>query len=228
MKKFKLICQYFVRSALDLQFKTICMYLGKQKITSNAKSILDFGAGKSPYNAFFKSAKTIETVDLHVAANYQMLNQIPESNKYDLILLIEVMEHLKNPIIVLESLTEYLAADGQILLSVPLNARIHGAPNDYWRWTPSGLKKVLEETGFLIHDISKRGNDLCSISSKINFYCFTRMKNLWKFPFASFFLLVVGIPLLVLTHISLLIKNDNCIDPLGIIARISVPSCESE
>jgi hypothetical protein len=44
--------------------------------------------------------------------------------------------------------------------TVPFAARWHFIPFDYWRFTPAGLKQLLEEAGFRRVHVSARGNAL--------------------------------------------------------------------
>ena len=75
--------------------------------------------------------------------------EIPvDENTYDIVLLTELLEHVKNPKAVLMESHRVLVPNGRIIITMPFLIAIHGDPDDYQRWTPSKFKIVLEEIGF--------------------------------------------------------------------------------
>ena len=61
--------------------------------------------------------------------------EIPESKKYQVILLTEVLEHVPNPIAALEKAIKLLDSDGSLIITVPLLSLAHQSPY----WFSSGL-----------------------------------------------------------------------------------------
>ena len=64
------------------------------------------------------------------------------------ILLLNVLEHVYNFKNCLTNCYLLLDREGFFYGSTPFFFRIHGSPNDYFRYTEQGLVKALEETGF--------------------------------------------------------------------------------
>src|SRR5205814_9610520 len=60
-----------------------------------------------------------------------------------------------------------LKTRGQILLTVPFAARWHFIPHDYWRYTPSCLRRLLEAAGFADVQVYARGNALTVACYKV-------------------------------------------------------------
>jgi uncharacterized protein YbaR (Trm112 family) len=60
----------------------------------------------------------------------------------------EVLEHVEAPSKVIGECSRVLIDGGHLLLSIPFNFLIHGAPNDYRRLTIYGLKQLLDEGEF--------------------------------------------------------------------------------
>ena len=56
-----------------------------------------------------------------------------------------VLEHVENPWRAALNLQRVLKKGGTILLSVPFVWRVHGYPDDYWRFTKSGIKSIFDE-----------------------------------------------------------------------------------
>ena len=48
---------------------------------------------------------------------------------------------------------------GRLILTVPFAARWHYIPHDYWRFTPSGLRILIERAGFNAVVVHGRGNE---------------------------------------------------------------------
>lgn len=72
----------------------------------------------------------------------------------DIVVCTDVLEHIKSPALAISNIFHLLSFGGHLILSTPLNFRIHGmggygpdqgpAP-DYWRFTESGLRLLLGE-----------------------------------------------------------------------------------
>ncbi len=82
--------------------------------------------------------------------NYEEIHQI--SYRYDVILLFEVLEHVRDPFRALECLNHLLRPNGLLYISTPFNFRIHGPLPDNWRFTIHGLR-VLLSNGWEIEKI---------------------------------------------------------------------------
>jgi ubiquinone/menaquinone biosynthesis C-methylase UbiE len=77
------------------------------------------------------------------------LSAIPvEDDRYDLVLLNQVLEHLPEPKIVLVELRRVLKPGGTIWASMPLYYEEHDVPYDFYRYTQYGLRHLFGEAGF--------------------------------------------------------------------------------
>jgi hypothetical protein len=61
------------------------------------------------------------------------------------VLCLETLEHVADPLRAGWELAQLTRADGVCLVSTHMNFVIHAFPDDYWRFTPSGLRLVLRE-----------------------------------------------------------------------------------
>jgi ubiquinone/menaquinone biosynthesis C-methylase UbiE len=118
--------------------------------------VLDAGAGRAPYRDLFSHAR-YETADFlavkgkkYVEPDYVCdLAEIPvEGDRFDHVLLTQVLEHIPEPPLVLAELYRVLAPGGLILCSVPLFYEEHQKPYDYFRYTQFALRKLFEDAGF--------------------------------------------------------------------------------
>ena len=82
-----------------------------------------------------------------------------KNNKFDVIFIYEVLEHVDKPFEASNELFRVLKPGGTLLLSTPFIFGIHDAPYDYWRFTKYGLKnlfykfkdiEIKERSGFFL------------------------------------------------------------------------------
>ena len=131
----------------------------------DGNKILDAGAGEGKLKNIF-SSKNIEYcgIDFGVGCDSWDYSDVIhgdledlhfiDNNEFDSILLIQVLEHLKNPRVVLKELNRVLKNNGKIYIAVPQLQGVHQVPYDYFRFTPYGLSMLLEESGFKVESIN--------------------------------------------------------------------------
>lgn len=71
-----------------------------------------------------------------------------EDEKADTVISFSVLEHLCEPQIFLNETYRILGGGGALVLQVPWMWWVHEAPHDYFRYTPYGLKYMLQKAGF--------------------------------------------------------------------------------
>lgn len=82
---------------------------------------------------------------------YSPLHQIPvDSNYFDAILCIAVMEHVENPEEVMPELYRVLKPGGYLILEVPFLQPEHKVPTDFQRYTKDGLVRLASHNGFRV------------------------------------------------------------------------------
>lgn len=64
---------------------------------------------------------------------------------FDLVFVLEVLEHVKEPYLAVCSLREVLKSNGQIVVSTPFILGIHDEPYDFYRYTKHGLRYLFRE-----------------------------------------------------------------------------------
>jgi len=99
-------------------------------------------------------------VDYEIAPNYpevdiQELKQYPD-NCYDLVLLDQILEHVEDPFKAVEEIRRILKPGGTLVAAVPFLFYIHPTPDDFWRFTESGIRKLCEK--FSGVDVNAWGN----------------------------------------------------------------------
>jgi SAM-dependent methyltransferase len=165
-----------IRRFFDLQAGSIWSDLAT--ILSNVSgTIVDVGCGAQPYRSLMPQAVTyigIDTLDAKSAFGYET----PDTRYYDghtwpledesadLVLATETLEHVPDPRHFVREAFRVLRPRANLVLTVPFAARWHFIPHDYWRFTPSGFRCILDEAGFTDLKIYARGNAVTVASYK--------------------------------------------------------------
>lgn len=143
---------------------------------------LDLGCGRMPYrNIIEKDSSIKKYIGIDIKnENYQLdikpdfywdSNRIPlENNVIDSAMLIEVLEHIPNPINTLKELSRVIKKDGVLLITVPFLWTLHDVPYDEYRYTPFALKRMIEEEAFEILEMESFGSWHASMASMLALY----------------------------------------------------------
>ena len=165
LKRFYSIClqgsKYISRNKL-YNFLKSDLYL-IQKNHKNLK-VLFVGSG-GPLQKFAESMITgqILSIDVDQKRNPNYVMSVADmnfkDNNFDLVLLLEVLEHVDQPFKAALEIHRVLKPNGHLIVSTPFTFGIHEAPFDYWRFTKYGLLKifsafkdikVIERSGFFL------------------------------------------------------------------------------
>lgn len=140
--------------------------------------VLDVGCGAQPYRPLLPAGASYRAID-DAAAKEDFGYAVPETEYFsgdrwpvadasvDVVLTTETLEHVLEPAVFLAEAHRVLRDGGRILLTVPFSARWHYIPRDYWRYTPSSLRNLLEQAGFIDVVVHARGNEVTVACSKV-------------------------------------------------------------
>ena len=125
---------------------------------------LEFGANhKIRRNFLYKDSKEYKVFYSNIDnknksfIKIDLIKKLVHKKKYKNIIIFNVLEHLSEVNIALKNLNLLLDSKGKILGSTPFLYRVHGAPNDYNRFTKSYLQKILKEKKFINIKINEIG-----------------------------------------------------------------------
>lgn len=102
------------------------------------------------------SIDTFDIVDTYSPTHIGDLttyNSSISDSTYDCIACLEVLEHTTNPFDAIKELRRLLKDGGYLLVSAPLNWRIHGPSPDCWRFTEHGWRVLLKDFDIIEIDI---------------------------------------------------------------------------
>ena len=113
--------------------------------------VLDVGCGPKPYYPFFEPYAD-EYVGVDVANPSAELEGSVEAlpvpdGSFKVVLCTQVLEHAENPGRAVAELRRAVAPSGRVLASTHGVQVYHPNPDDYWRWTHVGLKRLFDENG---------------------------------------------------------------------------------
>jgi SAM-dependent methyltransferase len=128
-------------------------------LASNTGTLLEVGPQeRSTVREYFRnySIDTFDIVDTykptHVGDLTRRNDFIPDAH-YDCVVCLEVLEHTLEPFAAVREMRRILKDGGYLLVSAPLNWRIHGPIPDCWRFTEHGFKALLRDFDIVEIDI---------------------------------------------------------------------------
>jgi hypothetical protein len=81
---------------------------------------------------------------------------------FDVVICEQVLEHVVDPFAAARNLRGLCERGGHVVVSTPFLVRVHELPQygmgDYWRFTPRGLRTLLESAGLEVEEVGSWGN----------------------------------------------------------------------
>lgn len=182
--------------------KTIGRTLFNWRIRERTKDlrgiVVDLGSGK---NASYKRYITgkpekIINIDINSDTNPEIvadLNKtLPLPDGFaDTVFLFSVIYILENPEEVLKEIRRILKSEGRFLMSAPFIFNEAKEPADYWRFTSSGIYKLLQNAGFNKIEIEPVGERFTAAA-----YLTSLFFIFWPFKFLLY-ILAIGLDKLI-------------------------------
>jgi SAM-dependent methyltransferase len=134
--------------------------------TSPGERVLDAGAGECRFKPLFAHAAYIgvDSAEGDPTWNYSKLDaigrleQLPfADSSFDRALCIVVLEHTPEPGLALQEIRRVLKHGGTVHLVVPCMWEEHQQPYDFFRFTSSGIRYLMEKAGLRVRQIEPVG-----------------------------------------------------------------------
>lgn len=138
--------------------------------------LLDFGCGGQPYKALFNTRIT-RYIGADVAASKEVqldLKLVPgepvqmPAASVDTILSTQTLEHVFDVGGYAHECYRLLKPGGTLILSVPMQWRLHEIPYDYWRFTRYGVTELMTRSGLVVDSITPCGGMWAVVGQIIN------------------------------------------------------------
>jgi SAM-dependent methyltransferase len=116
--------------------------------------VLDIGCGNKPYKEIFDHQEWVgldvtESLYAEYVGSVYDMNMFEEAS-FESVVFSEVLEHLEYPDKALKEIHRILKDGGKMVISAPMTWYVHYYPEDYFRFSPIGLRRLLERNGFSI------------------------------------------------------------------------------
>lgn len=105
---------------------------------------------------------------------------------FDVVICEQVIEHVVDPCAAARNLRGLCAPGGHVIVSTPFLIRVHELPaygmRDYWRFTPRGLRVLLEQAGLEVQSVGSWGNRDCVVGNFDRWAAYRRWHSLRNEP----------------------------------------------
>jgi SAM-dependent methyltransferase len=147
--------------------------------------VLDAGAGEGQYKCYFSHTRYFG-LDLAVGDagwDYSALDVVGDlrflpfpTNSFDAAVCIQTLEHVNDPMRVINEIGRILQPGGRFYLSAPMSWHQHQQPHDYFRYTSFGFRHLLEHSGMRVLEMRPMGGYFWFLSFNL------QLVHYWLFP----------------------------------------------
>ncbi|OGR84516.1 MAG: hypothetical protein A2901_02805 [Elusimicrobia bacterium RIFCSPLOWO2_01_FULL_54_10] len=157
---FSLLKQYGRGDVLDVGGWDFFLTAVKKKIDFNTWTTLEIS-----------EAKRFETGDSRVKFVIGDGCEMKfEDNRFDTVINIQVLEHVFEPIRMVEEIGRVLKPGGYGIFLIPQTSTVHFAPEHYYNFTRFWIQKTAQRAGLKIEDIKPLGGVWTSMASHLVFF----------------------------------------------------------
>jgi SAM-dependent methyltransferase len=117
---------------------------------------------------------------------FDLCAQLHGRGTFDVVICEQVIEHVTDPFSAVANLRGLSRPGGHVIVSAPFLVRVHELPMwemyDYWRFTPHGLRRLLEHAGLVVDAVGAWGNRSCVIGNLDRWPVYRRWHSLRNEP----------------------------------------------
>lgn len=138
---------------------------------------LDVGSDLSPYAGLLAEyGWKVETLDIESAPGVDHVGTVEQTgiadDAFEIVLCTQVIEHCLDPWAALRELHRIVKSGGYLIWTVPQVWFYHPHPVDNWRFTPEGVTRLSESSGFEIEQLHVQGGPVAALLQIFNFCVF--------------------------------------------------------
>jgi SAM-dependent methyltransferase len=103
-----------------------------------------------------------------------------DKKRYDVVICEQVLEHVTDPCAAARNLTQLCVPGGHVVVTSPFLIKVHEdwGLEDYWRFTPRGLRTLLERSGLHVDTVGHWGNRQCVYGNLAKWSAYRRWQPL--------------------------------------------------
>lgn len=115
---------------------------------------------------------------------FDLCAPLRDRGTFDVVICEQVIEHVLDPCAAAENLRGLCAPGGHVVVSTPFLVKVHElwGMQDYWRFTPRGLRTLLERVGLEVDTVGSWGNRRCVIGNLDGWPAYRRWHSLRDEP----------------------------------------------
>jgi SAM-dependent methyltransferase len=118
--------------------------------------------------------------------DFDLCAPLGDRETYDVVICEQVLEHVADPWTAAENLRALCSPGGHVIVSTPFLIRVHELPEygmpDHWRFTPRGLRVLLQSTGLTVDTVGSWGNRSCVAGNLDHWPAYRRWLSLRNEP----------------------------------------------
>ena len=100
---------------------------------------------------------------------FDLCAPVTDPRRFDVVICEQVLEHVATPWTAAANLAELCADGGAVVVTSPFLIKVHELPmygmRDYWRFTPRGLRTLLEHVCLEVEHVGAWGNRDCVVGT---------------------------------------------------------------
>lgn len=117
---------------------------------------------------------------------FDLCAPLEQPGDFDLVICEQVLEHVIDPRAAAANLRGLCAPGARLIVSTPFLIKVHELPiyamADYWRFTPRGLRTLLEQAGLVVDEVGEWGNRDCIVGNLDRWSAYRRWHSLRNEP----------------------------------------------
>jgi len=141
LKGYSLLRIYQIHACKAIELKAKSIEFGAHKEKNKNFSIYFKGESQFLYSNFYNTNKNYLKIDLTKRLKLK-------KNEFNNVVIMNVIEHLRNFSLTFKEINRVLKSNGNIIGSTPFIYPVHGAPNDYYRFTKEFFNMTLKKNKF--------------------------------------------------------------------------------
>jgi SAM-dependent methyltransferase len=114
--------------------------------------------------------------------DFDLCAPLVEERRFDVVICEQVLEHVPDPWTAAANLNGLCAPGGLVVVSTPFLVKLHELPqyamHDYWRFTPRGLRVLLEAADLEVETVDSWGNRQCVVGNLRSWSAYRRWHSL--------------------------------------------------
>lgn len=135
--------------------------------------VLDVGGSKkSAYQKLFAGKPEFVTINIDTSCEPDVIVDVEKffpfaDNSFDHAVCMNVLEHVYEFENVVSETNRVMKPGGRYVVAVPFMYYRHGSPDDYFRYTESALRRLMEKHNFAVEKIEPMGKGMFSLGFQI-------------------------------------------------------------